>query len=269
MEQGSYYHSQEFVKRLFELSHTYGDDFSRSVKFFLNTKLLLKYRKLKEAIIEIDDGIECLNKLGYTELSCPLYSYKARIKIMMGDIKEAEKLLQHANRIISETNQVSLFLNQFFLAQFTLDIYRLEESIKSGNKKESVKICKTAAKTGRKTVKISQKVASQRTEAQKLMGIFHWLTGKQKKALKSWRKSIKFGERYGAQLELSRTYMEVGKRLLANKGRFNELDGITAHQYLEKAKALFKEMDLKWDLEELAMITSETESKDIDSPLSV
>ena len=260
MEQGRYSRSQEYIRRLLELSNTYGDDFSRSVKYFMNTKLLLKYRKLEEAIIEIDDGVECLNKLGYTELSCPLYSYKARIKMFMGDAEEAEKLLQHAKRIISETNQVPLFLNQFFIARFSLDIYRMEKAINSGNEKEIVRISKTAAKTGKKLVKISKKVAAQRTEAQKLMGVFHWLRGKHKKALKFWRKSIKFGECYGARLELSRTYMEVGKRLLANKGRFTELDGITAQQYLEKAKALFQKMDLKWDLEELEKIIRKTES---------
>jgi hypothetical protein len=47
------------------------------------------------------------------------------------------------------------------------------------------------------------------------------------------------------------------------------LDGITAQQYLEKAKALFKEMDLRWDLEELAKITNDTEFQGIDSALPV
>ena len=260
LEQGNYSGSQEFVNRLFKISHTYEDDYSRSMKYLLNTKLLMKYRKLKEAVIETEDGIEYLNKLGYKELACSLYSYKARIKMIMGDINEAEELLLHADRILSYTNSVPVSRNQFFISRFTLDIYLLEESIKSGNKKESARIRKTAAKTGRKTFKLSQKVAAQRTETQKLMGIFHWLSGKQKKALKSWRKSIKFGQMYGAKLELSRTYMEVGKRLLEKKGRFHELNGITAQHYLEKAKALFEEMDLRWDLEELAKITSEIES---------
>lgn len=260
LEQGNYSSSQELANRLFNISHTYEDDYSRSMKYLLNTKLLMKYRKLKEAVIETGNGIEHLNKLGYKELACALYSYKARIKMIMGDIKEAEELLQHASRILSNTNSVPISHNQFFIARFTLDLYNLEESIKSGNQKESARIRKTAAKTGRKTYKLSQKVAAQRTETQKLLGIFHWLSGKQKKALKSWRKSIKHGQSYGAKLELSRTYMEVGKRLLEKKGRFHELNGITAQQYLEKAKALFEEMNLRWDLEELAKITSEIES---------
>jgi hypothetical protein len=46
------------------------------------------------------------------------------------------------------------------------------------------------------------------------MGIYYWLPGKEKKDLKWWTKSIKEGERLDARLELSRTYMEIGKHLL-------------------------------------------------------
>jgi hypothetical protein len=50
---------------------------------------------------------------------------------------------------------------------------------------------------------------------------------------------------------LSRTYFEVGKRLLEPNSKYKELNGITADEYLEKARTLFVEMDLQWDLDEL------------------
>ena len=56
------------------------------------------------------------------------------------------------------------------------------------------------------------------------------------------------------RLELSRTYFEVGKRLLEPKSKFKELNGITAEEYLEKARSMFKEMDLQWGLDELEKI---------------
>ena len=66
-----------------------------------------------------------------------------------------------------------------------------------------------------------------------------------------WRRAIEEGEQRGARLELSRTYFEIGKRLLEPESKYKMLNGITAKEYLEKAKILFEEMDLQWDLDEL------------------
>jgi len=55
----------------------------------------------------------------------------------------------------------------------------------------------------------------------------------------------------GARPDLSRTYFEIGKRLLEPSSKHKELNGITAEEYLEKARTMFEEMDLQWDLDEL------------------
>jgi hypothetical protein len=86
------------------------------------------------------------------------------------------------------------------------------------------------------------------------MGLYYWLIGKQSKALKWWDRTIQEGERLGARPDLSRTYMEVGKRLLGTQSKFKELNGISAKEYLEKAEKLFREMDLQWDLEQLERV---------------
>ena len=88
------------------------------------------------------------------------------------------------------------------------------------------------------------------------MGDYYWLIGKQGKAIKWFDKSIKEGERLGARPDLSRTYMEVGKRLLEPQSKYKRLNEIDAKGYLEKAEALFREMDLEWDLEQLDEIRS-------------
>ena len=61
------------------------------------------------------------------------------------------------------------------------------------------------------------------------------MINKQKKALIWFDKSIKEGERLGARPDLSRTYMEVGKRLMDLKSKYKHLGGIAAEEYLEKA----------------------------------
>ena len=86
------------------------------------------------------------------------------------------------------------------------------------------------------------------------MADYYWLIGKQKMSFKWYSKSIKEGERLGARPELSRTYMEVGKRLMEPGSKYKLLNGITAEEYLEKARVMFEEMDLQWDLEQLEKV---------------
>jgi hypothetical protein len=64
-------------------------------------------------------------------------------------------------------------------------------------------------------------------------------------------KLAKERELLGARLELFRTYMEVGIHLIEPNSKYKELNGISAEEYLEKARTMFEEMDLQWDLNEL------------------
>jgi hypothetical protein len=105
-------------------------------------------------------------------------------------------------------------------------------------------------------IRKSGKVAGDRTEALRLMGTYYWLIHKQRKGLKWWSKSIQEGERLGARPELSRTYMEVGKRLLEPDSKYKDLNGIGAEEYLNKARTMFQEMNLQWDLDELERISA-------------
>ena len=89
------------------------------------------------------------------------------------------------------------------------------------------------------------------------MGEYFWLIGKQSKAIKWWDKAIKKGEELGARPDLSRTYFEIGKSLLQPDSKYKELNGITADEYLKKARTLFEEMDLQWDLDELDKVMAE------------
>ncbi len=39
--------------------------------------------------------------------------------------------------------------------------------------------------------------------------------------------------------------------------KYKQLNGITAEEYLKKARVLFEEMDLKWNLEQLEKVENE------------
>jgi hypothetical protein len=131
---------------------------------------------------------------------------------------------------------------------FTL--HRLENAVKTGDTSYG-KCVQEARLWGKDSLKVSKKLNRDRMEAKRHMGTFHWLTGKKRDALKWWRLSIDTGEAFNMKPELSRTYFEIGKRLSEPNSPYRELNGISAAEYLNKAKTMFEEMDLQWDLEQL------------------
>jgi hypothetical protein len=171
-------------------------------------------------------------------------------------IGAAEEALKHARKYLSGAEKLPLHFGQYLVSEFMVYLYRLEESMKSGNQPEIRKNRKSAFSTGRRAVKTSKKAPVCRTEALRLLGTYYWLIGEQKKAIKWWGKSIQEGGRLGARVEVSRTYFEVGKRLLEEKSKYKELDGIKAGEYLAKAKTIFEKMDLQWDLDQLERIVA-------------
>jgi tetratricopeptide (TPR) repeat protein len=239
------------VNKLNDLFDVYENDLSMLLKYLLNASLLMESHKLHDALIKIDEGIEFGQRISQGTILIEMYSRKAHIHVLMGDIELAEKSLKLADKVRREIDTVPWQLTDFFRGQFEHDLYRLKESIRKGSKNGTSHYRKKANKSGKRLLKVTQKVAQYRTDSYKLRGVYYWLINKQKKALKWWQRAIEEGGRLDARLELSRSYFEIGKRLLEPGSKYKKLSGIKAEEYLEKARALFEEMDLQWDLDEL------------------
>jgi len=251
MYQGYLDISESMMDKLEHIHEIYENDNSLVLKQLLKTSLLMERRKLNDALIEIEEGIQFGQKSGQGILLIHMFSCKARIHLLTDDIEEAKKWLDRANRLRFELNPVPWQLSNFCRSRLCYDLYKLNETTKLGNKSETSEYRKKAYKSGKMLLSQSKKVAQHRTEAHRLMGIYYWLIKRQKKALEWWSRSIKEGERLGARLALSRTYFEVGKHLLEPESNYKGLSGIEAEEYLGKARMLFEEMDLQWDLDQL------------------
>lgn len=149
-----------------------------------------------------------------------------------------------------------LVMAPYLAACFFVDIDQLRHAIRSENSSDMANLGRRAYESGMAAVHNSRKYAPYRTRTFRLMGLYYWLIGQQGKALKWWDKTIQEGERLGARPDLSRTYFEVGKRLLEPKSKYKELNGIEPKGYLEKARVMFEGMGLERDLDELDRITS-------------
>ena len=109
-------------------------------------------------------------------------------------------------------------------------------------------------KSGKKSLKNSKKLIGNLTNTLNLLGRYHWLIDNQNEAVKIWNKATATGERLGMRPDLARTYMEIGKRFLEKRSNYKELNGVSAEEYMKKARTMFQDMDLQWDLDELDKI---------------
>lgn len=248
--------TKAIVRKLTDITEIYEYDFSLLLKYMINTKLLLECRKLPDALKEAEEAIKFTQKDEFRITLIDLYSSKARIQILMGNFEEAEISIRLADEIGSEMRDAPIKRSTFFRCELEFFIRRLEQSMRTGNKSAMVENRTRAFKSSRVLLKHTRKAAQHRTEAYKLRGVYYWLVDKQNKAVKWWSKAIHEGERLGANLELARTYFEVGKRLRESKSDYEGLNGIPAEEYLEKGRILFQKMDLQWDLDELNQFVS-------------
>ena len=255
-ERGCFDETQRMVDRLSKIADAYEYDTARRAAIFYEVSLLTKYGRIYQALSRVEDATATHKEIGWGMYIFWIYAYAAQIQIVLRGIGAAEEALKHARKYLSGVEKLPLYISHYLVSEFMVYLHRLEESMKAGNHSEIKKNQKSAFSTGRRTVKTSKKAHVYRTEALRLMGTCCWLIGAQRKAIKWWGKSIQEGERLGARVEVSRTYFEVGKRLLEEKSKYKELDGIKAEEYLAKAKAMFEEMDLQWDLDQLERIAA-------------
>jgi len=252
--QGDLQTTKQFINKLCDLFNVYENNLSMLLQYLLNTTLLMESCKFHDALNQIEEGIEFGQKTGQGTMLLEMYSRQAHIHVLMEEIELAEKSLKLADKVRRETETVPWQLTDFFRGQFEYDLYRLNESIRNGSKSKASQYRKMANKSWKKMLRVTKKVTQYRADSYKLKGVYYWLINKQEKAIKWWQRAIEEGERLDARLELSRVYLEIGNRLLEPGSKYKMLNGITAEEYLEKAKVLFEQMDLEWDLDELGRV---------------
>jgi len=243
--------AQELIEDCHEISVVLENDFANLVTRHLRTYKLIKYMKLPEAFQAVDDNIRFTSKTGYGGDYCYYCSHKIRLQILIGEIQEAEKTLKHLITHKSEFDVTPYNFSTFYIAQFLLLLLEVEKITANSPRSRQKDVRRRARKFGHKAVRNTRAVAYDRTEAYRLMGVYFWIVDKQRKALKWWDKSLKEAQRLKTPIDLSRTYLEIGKRLLEKKSRYTGLNGIDGKQYLDKAEKLFQEHSLTWDLEQL------------------
>ena len=254
-ERGDFKDARLLVDKLREISELFDHDYSRGAAYLLNSLLLLKQRRLPDAVKEADAGISHLTKNGQELLALFASAIKINAMILLHDAAGAKHLLVSAREFVARKKWIAPFYTgNLAISRSLFDLSLLEASFNGSNGRGTGEVKAASRRSAHAAVRNAVNYAANKTEAQRLTGVHFWLCGRRGVALKWFGKSIETGERTGARPELARTYLEVGKRLAEKNCGRRELNGMKAGSFLMRAETLFNEMGLDWDLEELAKV---------------
>jgi hypothetical protein len=251
IEQGRFKDCEKLIGKLDEIAEVYENDNARAQYYNFLIRLKLRQRDLPAVLEQTTDGILFMEKAGFTPFSFSLKANRAQALALKGNMREAEEILKGLRQEIKSTNLAPYLYSSFLLSQFCYDLLTLKNTLTGGDGPNIRSLKNKAKKNGKKAVRMARKVAADRFEASRLMGICHWLCGIRSRALHYFKNGIEEADRLEARVPLARLYHEMGKSLRETGSGSREFDGINADQYLEKARNLYQELELSWDLEEL------------------
>ena len=254
IEQGDFKNCKYLIQKIESAGIQYDQPHVIVMKHETEARMKFKLRFLQGVIEESSQGIFSAKRTDVTLMLVSLISMKTSALALLGQINEAIETIEAAHRINAQTEIIPYHLGDLFTAQALIDIERLSQAIKEGNRTDQSRMSRLAGKSVKCCLKNAKKAACHLTESLRLNGRYYSMIGNEPKAFAWWLQAIQEGERLGALPELSRTYMEVGKCLQKSQSKIKELNGINASEYLNKAETLFREMDLQWDLEQLEQI---------------
>ena len=249
--QGHFDAAQSISSKLTELCGAYENDIYLVFKYLLNGHLLVECRRLNEAIAELNKGIELVRRQEWRISLLHMQALKASTHLLVNETEEAKNALDEANLVRSQETVAPTQVSTLCRSEFQYYLRRLEDSLKAGNTEESYEYSRNALKSGKMLVKTCKKASLFRTECYRLFGVYNWVIDDRKSAFKWWQKAINEGERLGALPHLARTYADMGVRPCATDGEFSEQDVRRAKEPLQKAKAMFHDLGLEYDLENL------------------
>ncbi len=252
VEQGHFAAAGIIIDKLFDIAETYDHYQAKLVALGLKSHLLFKSRDFLEAEKSADERLLLAGELGVTIGQLAALGHKIMIKAILADASAAAGLIARAEGMIAGCGRLPPYcITRYRTGRFINDMSVLKKLIDSGSLAGVQTLKKRARQSGREALKSVCKYAPSGPFISKLAGDYYWLVEKQDKAMKYWSRAIAEGERMGARPDLSRTYFEVGTRMLDPGSRHQKLNGIAAAGYLEKAEILFTEMGLERDLEDL------------------
>lgn len=255
VEQGLLHDAQMYAEKVKWIAEAYAYDFAHVMSHHLTALISLRTGAFHKALTAAESGLLLTDQAAFRPHKLRTLGQKSIAEALLDNTEEAQSTVSQGELLLAALGPVSrLCLVPFSLGRFLTHIQLLKNAVDSRNRSDILRCQKNACHIAKGAVSQSWRMAPHRTWILRLMGDYYWLVGKQSKALKWWDRSMQEGERLGARPDLSRAYLEVGRRLLEPHSKYKQINGIDAKGYLDKAEALFRDMGLEKDLEDLERV---------------
>jgi tetratricopeptide (TPR) repeat protein len=248
IETGEYVNFIVMHNMLQEQAENYNSSYAVSLAYRLKANGFYKFRKLDDFIKIEEEGEKQISNTDNLAHLVVFHSIQSLVHLRLGNFNKAEKAISKAKKLQEKVSNIPIFHTHYLLAIVHFD---LEKILKLKEKEPQYKaMVKEINRNSKKLIAKSKKMIANLTEAYLLRSRIFMFQQKFKKAFKNLQLAVQTGEKYNGRLELSRAYFETGKFLSNPKTKQEQLNGLSGKDYLEKAKTLFEEIDLQWDLGE-------------------
>lgn len=260
LERGEKKKIQDLIAKIAEIADVYENDYAMLQMYELSIKFSLKYRKFAIAEEVAKKAIAFSRGVGL-KVYTAFYSIQlARALIFLNELAGAEKIIEKYKDYYKKEVKEPYFLSFYALTNLYHSIGEFVNYRAQGDKlalKNTTKKCRKNAKAVNRLCRIA---SCDRTEGLRLVGLVWMLLGREAKAFKCLGKSIREGKKLGANLELSRSYFAFGKFLRKNGPYSKKVKKVDGDKCLQKARRMFIEMDLKWDIDKDSNTLSDNNS---------
>ncbi|MEZ5195596.1 MAG: adenylate/guanylate cyclase domain-containing protein [Bacteroidales bacterium] len=241
IESGNKALSQHFVQRLKGLAEVIENSYTLVQSIRLNAFYCLKYREIEHVLKITENAIGLAIKSNHIMTIIESYCLRSIVCSLESNFDEAISNLSEVEKYLKGIT-LPLFLTRYLIAKCFIEIAEFK-SQKNSNGNEMIK-------TTKQLIKQAKRNSKNLTEAYHLRAVVFWLLNKPTRAYKNFEKSINAGKIYDCNLELSRTYFEAGKFLRDTSNKKERINGMNGTECLMKAKSMFEELNLHWDLNE-------------------
>jgi tetratricopeptide (TPR) repeat protein len=248
IECGSFQRFAKAVEKMKEISESFDNSHAQAQVYRLSAVGHFRFRMLDLTSDLVEEGIKYTGKTGHLTPLLVLWCIKSQLHSLHNEPAEAREALDEATRLVQDKKIITNYHIHYLQAKAGIEYLDLKKAVHSQEKPSGQ--VKVLLKTIGKLLSLSAKMKVTYVDTYRLKAQVYWLLKRQNLAGKNFILSVQSGRRYNCTLELARTYFEAGKFLQSKECSKRTLIGINGREYLLKAKSMFEEMDLKWDLEE-------------------
>jgi tetratricopeptide (TPR) repeat protein len=207
------------------------------------------WRKEYAEIVKIvDENLERVKASDNEGILLNIYFFLTQAYIGLNEHQKAQETFNKVESIIDRHKKLQIFLTNYLITKIEFGLYKI--SLQDKENKDSSSAVRELLKTAEALIRKSRKNPSTMCRAYHLKSILLMRLNKDRQALRTLAQAVEAGEKYDLRPDLARVFFEMGKFLLDPGKKQNKVNNLSGRDYLQKARVMFEEMELRRDLEE-------------------